>query len=108
MVFELFRDRPDGPVRILDPCVGPGTFSDAIQAEGVMKEGDAFLGLDIDPAMVQSAIASSGKSDEYGFSVADYIVTPRVSAFHLYDTFMPYDVEVRVPVAKSWPRLKRR
>ncbi len=52
MARGLLNNRPSGAVKILDPCVGPFTFPQAIIEEGLVKIDDTLLFIDIDTDMI--------------------------------------------------------
>jgi tRNA1(Val) A37 N6-methylase TrmN6 len=52
MAGTLLVGRPSHPLLILDPCVGPGTFIDALVATGSLDPADQLVGVDIDPLIV--------------------------------------------------------
>ena len=52
MVLELFADRPDHPVLILDPCIGPSTFPNQMVALGLAGPRDHMTLVDIDDKMI--------------------------------------------------------
>jgi hypothetical protein len=60
MARALLRDRPLHPLLILDPCVGPGTFIDALATTGRLKPDDEVVGVDVDPGMVGQVGNASG------------------------------------------------
>jgi adenine-specific DNA-methyltransferase len=53
MARTLLADRPRHPLLILDPCVGPGTFVDALAATGSLGPADQLVGVDIDPVIAE-------------------------------------------------------
>lgn len=50
----LFESRPNTPLKILDPAVGPGTFPLALWEEDLLNATDKISAFDIDPLMVAS------------------------------------------------------
>ena len=55
MAIELLRERPNTPVKILDPSVGPYTFPQAIIDCGLLKRGDLLTAVDIDADMINGS-----------------------------------------------------
>lgn len=53
IVDRLLHDRTNGPLRILDPAVGPSTFPRAIFDSRRFRAGDNLLAVDLDPRMVK-------------------------------------------------------
>lgn len=51
LVRDLLASRPDRPVRILDPCVGPQTFPKQIVKCGLYQPGDKLTLIDLDDEM---------------------------------------------------------
>jgi adenine-specific DNA-methyltransferase len=60
MAASLLEDRPPGPLTVLDPCVGPGTFFTALAATGRLDPSDRLVGVDIDPEMIEEARRTVG------------------------------------------------
>jgi adenine-specific DNA-methyltransferase len=58
MAESLLDGRDQAPMHILDPCVGPGTFVDALSNTRRLLAGDSLICIDIDPAMVRRAGAA--------------------------------------------------
>src|SRR4051794_29174717 len=52
MALDLLADHDPRPVRLLDPCVGPGTFPEVIHALGLLGASDEITAIDIDPDMI--------------------------------------------------------
>jgi adenine-specific DNA-methyltransferase len=72
MAADLLKGRPDRPMRVLDPCVGPGTFPSALARNGVPRARDTATALDIDPAMIDAVCRSSSLA-AWEPQVADYL-----------------------------------
>jgi len=74
MVKNLLDDRPNHPVAILDPAVGPGTFTSALFKAQNLVHGDQLVLRDIDPRMVKQT-AKEVKSWESGVDLkqSDYL-----------------------------------
>ena len=53
MAARLLTGRRDTPLRILDPCTGPGTFVRAMEATGLLRRNDEIDAIDIDSRMVE-------------------------------------------------------
>jgi hypothetical protein len=65
MVVDLFDDRPNHPVSILDPCMGPSTFPNQMMQLGVASSRDRMTLVDIDDRMIsrsESWIAETNAS----------------------------------------------
>jgi hypothetical protein len=76
MARELMHGRGRLGIRVLDPCVGPGTFCSALSREGLLRRADTFVGLDIDQQMVSAAMQSAvGLQASTEFHVADFLTT---------------------------------
>jgi len=55
LVRQLLAKRPDRPVNILDPCVGPQTFPKQILQAGLYRPGDKLTLVDLDDEMTVSS-----------------------------------------------------
>jgi adenine-specific DNA-methyltransferase len=69
MATALLQDRPAEPLTILDPCVGPGTFFDALLSTGRLRPSDQLVGVDVDPKMIDEARRIAGVETH----VADFL-----------------------------------
>ncbi len=100
MACQLFRERPEKPVLVLDPCVGPSTFPRALMSTGVLRPGDKLTLVDIDKKMVDRAYKWA---EEAGLDAtakcADYIGTPFAAGYDYAILNPPY-------VRQEWLEVK--
>jgi hypothetical protein len=76
MAGRLLQGRPNGGVRILDPCVGASTFPMALSCAGVLRMADELELLDVDPVMLrQSCGWVRDQGIKFSAECADYIET---------------------------------
>lgn len=72
MASLALADRPPSPLRILDPCVGPGTFPTALRPS--LRAGDQITAIELDPVMVDAAAACAMPADvDYAVHSGDYL-----------------------------------
>jgi type I restriction-modification system DNA methylase subunit len=57
MAKVLLGNRPQGPISIVDPAVGPGTFPVALFESGFMQSSDQLTVYDIDETMISTTEA---------------------------------------------------
>lgn len=89
MAKTLLEDREEDSVKILDPCVGPFTFPNALLETGLLNENDSLTLIDIDPEMVnlsQNMVVQDTVC--YEFVNSDYLQMKADSGFD-YAIFNP-------------------
>lgn len=74
MAEWLMQHRPEGPLSILDPAVGPGTFPLALLKTGKVRSTDSLTMYDLDRDMLHETQSKiDGKSCFTRFVCADYL-----------------------------------
>jgi adenine-specific DNA-methyltransferase len=74
MAKVLLTNRPRGPISILDPAVGPGTFPMALLNSGLLKISDQLTLCDIDEQMITATKAYlRGQRIQYEAICTDYL-----------------------------------
>jgi len=74
MAEWLLQERAGASIRILDPCVGPGTFPRSLARSGLLKDQDELTLVDIDPKMVaESSKWAEALGLKFSAKCADYI-----------------------------------
>lgn len=91
MAERLLRNRAPEPIRILDPCVGPGTFPRVLARSGVLRDRDELTLLDIDPKMVaESSKWAREQGLKFSAKCADYIALELKSQYDYAILNPPY------------------
>ncbi len=74
MACTMMRDRQEGPVTILDPCVGPCTFPRALLRNGLLHVDDNLVVVDMDEQMVDATRAYLGRANVFAsYQNCDYL-----------------------------------
>ena len=82
MAEGLLGSRSDRPLRLVDPCVGPGTFPLALAATDRLFESDRLVCIDVDPEMTaQARRAQSGIGARIEYLATDYLKWQADQAF---------------------------
>ena len=82
MAEGLLGSRSDRPLRLVDPCVGPGTFPLALAATDRLFESDRLVCIDVDPEMTaQARRAQSGIGARIEYLTTDYLKWQADQAF---------------------------
>src|ERR1035441_1491246 len=90
MAGRLLQGRPNGGVRILDPCVGASTFPMALSCAGVLRMADELALLDVDPVMLrQSCGWVRDQGIKFSAECADYIETDLEPRYVYAGCFVP-------------------
>lgn len=90
MSLKLLQGRTEGPLSILDPCVGPGTFLSALKRTGKLTNSDKLVAFDIDAAMVEQATKVSRFSSRAKVLAEDFLAAPSKHLFDLAILNPPY------------------
>lgn len=91
MAEGLLTGRPETPLRILDPCVGPGTFVRAMDASGLLRRNDLIDAIDIDSRMIaQCKLSTARPGVKVNLIAADYLQLPSEGQYDLAILNPPY------------------
>jgi adenine-specific DNA-methyltransferase len=106
MADRLLRGRREIPLRILDPCVGPGTFVRAMEASGLLRRNDLIDAIDVDSRMIaQCALLTPPPGIKINFIAADYLALPSQGQYDLAILNPPYTRQEWIttkPEYRSW------
>lgn len=80
MAMDLLAQRPQTPVRILDPAVGPWTFPRAMGELGVLTAEDQLLARDVDASMIDACLAESLRP-QWDVAQGDYVEEDHSASF---------------------------
>lgn len=74
MAEWLLQNRTEESLRILDPCVGAGTFPRSLARCGLLTDGDELTLVDIDPKMIaESSNWAQAQGLKFSAKCGDYI-----------------------------------
>jgi hypothetical protein len=91
MANSLLSDRRSGPVRILDPCVGPMTFPEALFRSGLLAQKDLLTCFDVDPEMIAAGRSRPPKSRPSTTLICeDYLLSDQSNSFDYAILNPPY------------------
>jgi adenine-specific DNA-methyltransferase len=90
MCSTLLKNRSASSLKILDPCVGPGTFLTAMERTGLLKKADRVWAYDVDPMMVEKAKKRTKRGYPAHFFVEDFLLATPSESFDVAILNPPY------------------